>query len=92
MNPKTELLSRLSEALTRGQDGFTEEELALAYEEVFQMLVQGQIGALILEGRLDLRINDEAVLYSATEGGGVPLSEPMPLEMLVENVRGAEGQ
>jgi hypothetical protein len=33
MNPKTELLSGLSEALTRGQDGFTEEELALAFEE-----------------------------------------------------------
>jgi hypothetical protein len=35
MDPKRELLERLSEALTRGQDGFTEEELALAYEEVF---------------------------------------------------------
>jgi hypothetical protein len=56
------------------------------------MLVQGQIGELILEGRLDLRINEETVLYSATEGGGVPLSEPMPLEMLIENVRGAEGR
>ncbi|MDX6609196.1 MAG: hypothetical protein QOF85_1121 [Solirubrobacterales bacterium] len=92
MDPKTELLSRLSEALTRGQDGFTEEELSLAFEEVFKMLVQGQIGELILEGRLDLRINDETVLYSATEGGGVPLSEPMPLEMLIENVRGADGR
>jgi hypothetical protein len=92
MNPKTELLIRLSEALTRGQHSFTEEELARAYEEVFKMLIQGQIGELILEGRLDLRINEETVLYSATEGGGVPLSEPMPLEMLIENVRGAEGR
>lgn len=89
---KTELLSRLSEALTRGQDGFTEEELALAYEEVFKMLIQGQIGELILEGRLDLRINDETVLYSAADGGGVPLPEAMPLETLIENVRSAEGQ
>ncbi len=93
MDPKTELLGRLSEALTRGQDGFTEEELSLAFEEVFKMLIQGQIGELILEGRLDLRINEGTVLYSATEGGGVPLSEPMPLEMLIENVRGgAEGR
>jgi len=92
MDPKTELLNRLSEALTRGQDGFTEEELSLAFEEVFKMLIQGQIGELILEGRLDLRIDDGTVLYSATEGGGVPLSEPMPLEMLIENVRGAEGR
>ena len=85
MDPKTELLSRLSEALTRGQDGFTQ-------EEVFKMLIQGQIGELILEGRLDLRIKDETVLYSAADGGGVPLSEPMPLEMLIENVRGTEGR
>ena len=92
VHPKTELLSRLSEALTRGQDGFTEEELALAFEEVFKMLVQGQIGELILEGRLDLRISDQTVMYSATDGGGVPLSEPVPLETLIENVRSAEGQ
>jgi hypothetical protein len=89
MDPKTELLSRLSEALTRGQDGFTEEDLSLAFEEV---LVQSQIGELIVEGRLDLRIKDGTVLYSATEGGGVALSAPMPLETLIENVRSAEGR
>jgi len=33
MDPKTELLGRLSEALTRGQNGFTEEELALAQDQ-----------------------------------------------------------
>jgi hypothetical protein len=36
MNPKTELLGILSEALTRGQGGFTEEDLALSFEEVFK--------------------------------------------------------
>jgi hypothetical protein len=92
MDPKHQLLERLSEALTRGQEGFTEEDLALAYEEVFKMLIQAQLGELILEGRLDLRINGGTVLYSAAEGGGVPLSEPMPLEMLIENVQGAEGR
>jgi hypothetical protein len=91
MDPKTELLSRLSEALTRGQGGFTEEDLALAYEEVFEMLIQAQLGELVLEGRLNLRITDGAVLYTiAKDGQGS--EEAVPLEALIENVRSAEGQ
>lgn len=91
MDPKVELLERLSAALTRGQGGFTEEDLALAYEEVFNMLLQGQIGNLIIEGKLGLRINDGTVLYSAAKDGEES-DEAVPLEMLIENVRGAEGR
>jgi hypothetical protein len=90
MNPKHELLGRLSEALTRGQGGFTEEDLALAYEEVFKMLIQAQLGELIVEGRLDLRITDGTVLYTiANDGQGS--DKAVPLEVLIENVRSAEG-
>jgi hypothetical protein len=90
MHPKTELLGRLSEALTRGQGGFTEEDLALAYEEVFKMLIQAQLGELIVEGRLNLSITDGTVLYTiAKDGQGS--DEAVPLEVLIENVRSAEG-
>jgi len=92
MDPKTALLGLLSEALTRGQGGFTPEDLALAYGEVHGMLVQGQIASLVAEGKLDLRVSDGTILYSAAEGSPVPLAEPMPLETLIENVRSAEGQ
>lgn len=91
MNPKIELLSRLSEALTRGQGDFTEQELALAFEEVFKMQIQAQLGELILEGRLNLRITDGTVLYSAASDGEGS-EDAVPLEMLVENIRSAEGQ
>jgi hypothetical protein len=91
MDPKRELLQRLSEALTRGQNGFTEEDLALAFEEVFKMLIQAQLGELILEGRLDLQISDGTVLYTVAKNG--PGSgKAVPLETLIENVRSAEGQ
>jgi hypothetical protein len=89
MDPKTELLHRLSIALTRGQGGFTEEDLALAFEEVFNMLVQGQLGNLIMEGELNLRINEGTVLYSAAKDGQGP-EEPLPLETLIENMRSTE--
>ncbi len=64
MDPKVELLERISAALTRGQGGFTEEDLALAFEEVYDLLIQGQFANLVIEGQLDLRISDGTVLYS----------------------------
>jgi len=91
MDPKAELLERLCAALTRGQGGFTEEDLALAFEEVYNMLVQGQLGSLVIEGELNLSISDGKVLYSTAKGGGGP-DEALPLEMLVENMRSAEGK
>jgi hypothetical protein len=91
MDPKTELLERLSIALTEGQGDFTEADLALAFKEVKKMLVQGQIGNLIIEGRVKLRISDGTVLYSAAKGEEGP-SEAMPLETLIDNVRDAEDQ
>jgi hypothetical protein len=91
MDPKRELLERLSEALTRGQDGFTEEELGLAYEEVLNMLIQAQLGELILEGRLDLKIRNRTVLYTIAKNGQGS-GEAVPLEKLIKNVRSAEGQ
>jgi hypothetical protein len=91
IDPKTELLNRLSEALTRDQDGFTEEELALAYKEVFKMLIQAQLGELIFEGRLNLKISDGTVLYTIAKNGQGS-GEAVPLETLIENVRSAEGQ
>ena len=69
VDPKHELLERLSEALTRGQEDFTEEELALAFEEVFKMLIQAQHGELILEGKLNLRVSNGTVLYTAAKHG-----------------------
>jgi hypothetical protein len=84
MNPKTELLERLSAALTRGQGGFTEEDLALAYAEVVNLLTQGQLGNLVIEGELDLTIRDGTVLYSRADGDAS--AEPLPLEMLIKNM------
>lgn len=92
MDPKIVLLDLLSAALTRGQGGFTEEDLALAYKEVHGMLIQGQFASLVAEGKLDLIVSDGTILYSAAKGSPVPLAEPMPLETLIENVRSAEGQ
>lgn len=91
MDPKIVLLDLLSAALTRGQGGFTEEDLALAYREIQGMLIQGQFASLVAEGKLDLRVSDGTILYSAAEDSPVPLAEPMPLETLIENVRSAEG-
>jgi hypothetical protein len=92
MDPKTELLGRLSAALSRGQGGFTKEELALAFEEVYNLLIQGQLGSLIIDGELDLMIKEGTVFYSAAKDGQVPLTEAVPLETLIKNVRSAEGQ
>ena len=90
MNLTTELLKILGIALTRGQGGFTEEELALAFEEIHNLLIQGQLGTLVLEGELNLIINEGTVLYSAagTEDGP---GKPLPLESLIENMRNTEG-
>ncbi|HEY0491946.1 MAG TPA: hypothetical protein VGD57_00570 [Candidatus Dormibacteraeota bacterium] len=91
MDPKIVLLSRLSAALTRGQGGFTEDDLAVAFKEVYGLLMQGQIGNLVVEEELNLTISDGEILYSrATKGTGP--EEAMPLETLIENMRSAEGQ
>jgi hypothetical protein len=90
MNPKTELLRILSVALSRGQGGFTEEELAIAFKEVHKMLIQGQIGILVLEGELNLSIKDGTVLYTAAANEDEP-GEALPLETLIENMGKAEG-
>jgi len=91
MDPKIVLLSRLSAALTRGQGGFTEDDLAVAFKEVYDLLMQGQIGNLVVEEELNLTISSGEILYSrATKGTG--LEEAMPLETLIENMRSAEGQ
>lgn len=92
MDPKTELLERLSAALTRGQGGFTEEELALAFKEVYGMLIQGQIASLVTEGELDLRVSDGTIIYGPAKDGQVPSPEAVPLETLIENVRSTEGR
>ena len=91
MDPKMELLERLGAALTRGQGEFTTDDLAAAFEEVYGMLVQGQIAALVIEGALDLKISDGTIIYSPAKGSDVPLPEAGPLETLIENVRSAEG-
>jgi len=90
VDPKRELLERLSEALTRGQGGFTEEDLALAFEEVFKMLIQGQLGDLIVEGKLNLKISDGTVFYTVAKHGQGS-DRAVPLEVLIDNARGAEG-
>lgn len=90
MDPKIVLLSRLSSALTRGQGSFTEDDLAVAFKEVYGLLMQGQIGNLVIEEELNLTIRDGEIRYSrATEGMGP--EEAMPLETLIENMRSAEG-
>jgi len=91
MDPKIVLLSRLSAALTRGQGGFTEDDLAAAFKEVYGLLMQGQIGNLVIEEELDLTISDGEILYSWATRGEEP-EEAMSLEMLIENMRGAENQ
>lgn len=70
MDPKAELLHRLSVALTRGQGGFTEGDLALAFEEIYNLLIHGQLGNLVMEGVLNLKISKGTVLYSAAKDGG----------------------
>lgn len=91
MDPKIALLSRLSTALTRGQGGFTDNDLAVAFKEVYGLLMQGQIGNLVIEEELDLTISDGKILYSRAAKGTGP-EEAMPLETLIENMRSAEGQ
>lgn len=55
------------------------------------MLIQAQLGELIVEGRLNLRITDGTVLYTVAKNG--PRSdEAVPLGTLIENVRSAEGR
>lgn len=55
------------------------------------MLLQAQLGELVIEGKLNLRITDGTVLYTlAKDGQGA--NEAVPLETLIENVRSAEGQ
>ena len=91
MDPKIVLLSRLSAALTRGQGGFTEDDLAVAFKEVYGLLMQGQIGNLVVEEELNLKISDGEIFYSRATKGTEP-EEAMPLETLIENMRSAEGQ
>ncbi len=81
MDPKAELLHRLSTALTRGQGGFTEEDLALAFEEVFNMLIQGQLGNLVMEEDSTSE-SARTVLFSAAKDGQGP-DEALPLEALI---------
>jgi hypothetical protein len=89
MEPKTELLQRLSAALTRGQGEFSEEDLALAFREVYGMFIQSQLLALVIDEKLNVGVKDGTVFYAAVNGENE--SKPMPLEMLVENMRSAEG-
>lgn len=91
MDPKIALLSRLRTALTRGQGGFTDNDLAVAFKEVYGLLMQGQIGNLVIEEELDLTISDGKILYSRAAKGTGP-EGAMPLETLIENMRSAEGQ
>ena len=91
MDPKIELLDRLSVALTRGRGGFTEDDLAVAFKEVCGLLMQGQIGNLVIEEELDLMVSDGEIFYSRAAKGAGP-EEAMPLETLIENMRSAEGQ
>jgi hypothetical protein len=90
MDPKTALLHRLGAALTRGQGDFTEEDLTLAFEEIYRLMLQGQIASLVIEGKLNMRIHDGTVVYWAAEESGEP-GEALPLEILIENMRSAEG-
>ena len=79
----------LSAALTRGQGGFSKKDLALAAEEAYGMLIQSQLLALVIDEKLNVSVKDGVVLYAAANGEED--SEPMPLEMLIENMRSAEG-
>ena len=89
MNAKVELLQKLGAALTRGQGGFTEEDLFLAFEEVYDMLIRSQLVTLVIEEGVGISIRDGVVFYAAANGNEEP--KPMPLETLIENIRSAEG-
>lgn len=62
----------------------------MAFDEVHKLLIQGQLGTLVLEGELNLNINDGTVLYTAAKDGDEP-GEALPLEILIENMRRTEG-
>ncbi len=56
-------------ALTEGQGGFTEEELAQACNEIAIALVAGEMAALALEGQLLLKLKDGELSYEASARG-----------------------
>lgn len=53
------------------------------------MLIQAQLGELILEGRLNLKVSDGRGLYPMAKNGQGS-DEAVPLETLIENVRSAK--
>lgn len=53
------------------------------------MLIQSQLLALVIDEKLNVSIRDGVVFYAAANGAQE--SEPMPLEMLIDNMRSTEG-
>jgi hypothetical protein len=88
MDARVELLQSLSAALTRGQGAFTERDLALAFGEVYGMLIQSQLLGLVIDEKLNVSIRDGVVFYAAVNGEQV--AEPMPLETLIGRMRSTE--
>jgi hypothetical protein len=83
------VLKAVAAALTEGQDNFTEEELAKAYQEIMDSLVRGNLAILILEGNASLLFDEGTLLYSAPGHESVP-SSPASLEVLIESARRPE--
>jgi len=86
MEPDLELLKVLSEALTRGQGGFTEADLQAAFEDFHKLVAQGMIANLVATGELDVLVEDGAVLYSAAG------NKPLTLEALIERMGDGDGE
>lgn len=91
MNSKTEIRRILSVPLSQGQGDFPTKSWLSLSREVHNLLVQGQLGMLVLEGQLNLSIEDGTVLYAAANARDEP-GEALPLESLIETVRGTEGK
>jgi hypothetical protein len=71
-----ELLKIVAAALTRGQDVWSVDELAAAYQEVFTDRVAGTLVELLFEGQVALRVNgEEEVQYTAVNFAGNKLSD-----------------
>lgn len=82
----------IANALSQGQGAFTEADFEVACLEIEESIVKGEFAALLLEGKLSIKVEGGKLKYATTDSGRAALeseaaSQGMSLEQLEEKLR-----
>lgn len=66
------IIDAVVEGFTKGQGEFTDQELAMARNDVLENMIKGETASMLMEGLLGIHVDDGIVKYKAVGDRPLP--------------------